>query len=320
MGPNACPTRSRTAFGQNSNVHIDWVDAVMAETNTIKITCSCGKSFRAPASAAGKRTRCPACGGTLAITPAGAGMSGRSTVPVATTAVRRTGAVGAPVRPAAAAVATADPLDALEELARQEEAATPIQDTPRCSQCMSPMANGAVICTNCGFDVRTGKKLAVATAAAPPTRPALANKIAGKSKAGVDRMAPQGSFVAGLVVSLVFAVLASSVWIGLAYATGYSIGYVAILIGGAAGVGMQLGHKGYSRAGGIAAAALTLVAILLAKLIVLELILARAHPARTLASIDSAKLGWYFFSPIGLIIMLIGMGAAFRTANGSVRD
>jgi hypothetical protein len=123
-----------------------------------------------------------------------------------------------------------------------------------------------------------------------------------------------------LIFSLVFAVVASVVWIGLAYATGYSIGYVAILIGGAAGIGMQLGHKGYSRTGGIAAAALTLVAILLAKLIVLELPLGRTHPPRTLASLDAAKLGWYFFSPIGSIIMLIGMAAAFRTANGSVRE
>lgn len=178
------------------------------------------------------------------------------------------------------------------------------------------MPAGAVICTNCGFDVRTGKKLAVATA--PATRPGLVG--AGKPKAALDRMAPQGSLIAGLIFSLLFAIAASSVWIGLAYATGYSIGYVAILIGAAAGIGMQLGHKGYSRAGGVAAAALTLVAILLAKLIVLQLILARAHRGRTLASIDSAKLGWYFFSPIGLIIMLVGMGAAFRTANGSVRN
>jgi hypothetical protein len=44
------------------------------------------------------------------------------------------------------------------------------------------------------------------------------------------------------------------------------------------------------------------------------------HPPRTIDTISSAKLGYYFFSPIGLIIILVGMAAAFRTANGSIRD
>lgn len=220
------------------------------------------------------------------------------------------------MRPAIATAPPADPFDALDELARQEEAATPIQDTARCGHCASPMPQGAVLCTNCGYDTRTGKKLAVATAA----KPVAAAAKGGKAKGAVDRMAPQGSFVMGLVFSLIFAAAASIVWIALAYATGLTIGYVAILIGGAAGVGMQLGHKGYSRLGGIAAAALTLVVILLAKIIVLEMVLARMHPPRTIESYSSAKLGYYFFSPIGLIIIAVGVAAAFRTANGSVRD
>jgi hypothetical protein len=173
------------------------------------------------------------------------------------------------------------------------------------------MPLGAVLCTNCGYDTRTGKKLAVATAARPANLSAFA--AGGKANATVDRMAPQGSFAAGFVVSLLFAVGASIIWIALAYATGVTIGYVAILIGGAAGVGMQIGHKGYSRTGGYAAAVLTLVAILLAKLVVLEMLLSRTASHRSIANLDPAKLGYYFFSPIGLIIIVIGMAAAFRT-------
>jgi hypothetical protein len=227
----------------------------------------------------------------------------------------RTTARPAPQR--AVETAPADPFDALDELARQEEAATPLQDVARCSQCATAMPPGAVVCTSCGYDTRTGKKLAIATAAKPSKASAIASG-GKKGKAVVDRMAPTGSLAAGLVMSLIFAVAASLVWISLAYLTGVTIGYVAILIGGAAGVGMQIGHKGYSRAGGIAAAALTLGAILLAKVVVLELILSRVH--KTMGNLTSAELGYYFLRPMGLVIIVIGMGAAFRTANGSVTD
>jgi hypothetical protein len=235
---------------------------------------------------------------------------------------QRGSAVAAPPRAAARplpALAPSDPFDALDELARQEESAAPLEDIARCAQCASPMPQGAVICTQCGYDTRTGKTLTVAKAPVPAKQPAVAAR-GGKGKAAIDRMAPQGSFAAGLIVSLLFAVAASTVWIGLAYATGFSIGYVAILIGGAAGVGMQLGHKGYSREGGIAAAALTFVAILLAKWAVLEMLLSRSHLHKSVADLDPAKIGFYFFNPIGLIIIAVGMGAAFRTANGSISD
>ena len=297
----------------------------MPEANFIKVACNCGKSFKAPATAVGKRARCPACSAILTISAGPAVRPAGAAVSAPASAARRSPAVAPQSRPVARpqsqpAIETApaeDPMDALDELARQEEAAVPLADnTPRCPHCAMPMPPGTVLCTNCGYDARTGKKLAVATVAKPGKVPAAAGR--GKAKPVVDRMAPTGSFVAGLVFSLAFAAAASVIWIALAYFTGFTIGYIAVLIGGAAGVGMQFGHKGYSRAGGYAAAALTLVAILLAKFMVLEMILSRAHSHRSIADLDPAKLGYYFFSPIGLIIIVIGMAAAFRTANGSV--
>ncbi len=41
---------------------------------------------------------------------------------------------------------------------------------------------------------------------------------------------------------------------------------------------------------------------------------------RSIFDLQLAKLAFYFLSPIGVIIMLAGMAAAFRTPNGSVRD
>ncbi|MDB5292503.1 MAG: hypothetical protein JWL69_3744 [Phycisphaerales bacterium] len=178
------------------------------------------------------------------------------------------------------------------------------------------MAGDAVLCVNCGYDRRTGRKVAVASVAEPAKPPPLAYARKGANKP-VDYMAPTGSFIAGLVVSAVFALGASILWFVIALATGYAIGYIAILIGIAAGVGMQIGQKGHSRAGGIAAAAMTLGAIIVAKIAVIEVVIAR-HSQVSIFDLNSAALALYFFSPITLIIIVIGMAAAFRTANGSV--
>lgn len=303
----------------------------MSEADYIKVTCGCGKTFKAPATAVGKKARCPSCSAIIVIAAGAAVTPSRAAAaPAQESAVRRASGFAGQSRPAGQARPAArqarietppeeDPFDALDELARQAESAQPLPDVARCGQCGMPMPEGAVLCVHCGYDSRTGKKLAVALAAAPAKPAALAGG-GRKGKPVVDRMAPNGSFVAGLVVSLIFAVGASVVWIALAYATGIMIGYVAILIGGAAGVGMQIGHKGYSRAGGYGAAALTFVAILLAKLIVLEMLLSRAGSHRSIADLDPAKLGYYLLGPISLIIMVIGMAAAFRTANGSITD
>jgi hypothetical protein len=60
---------------------------------------------------------------------------------------------------------------------------------------------------------------------------------------------------------------------------------------------------------------MTLFAILVAKVVVLELIL--QHENKSLSQLDQAEVAYYFFRPMGLIIIIIGVAAAFRTANGS---
>ena len=103
----------------------------------------------------------------------------------------------------------------------------------------------------------------------------------------------------------------------MAILTGFVIGYVAIAIGVAAGVGMRIGQKGYSSAGGVVAAGMTVLAILAAKMALFQLVLTPTHSHYTNSP---ASMAYYFFRPISLFIMTIGMGAAFRTANGSVKD
>jgi DNA-directed RNA polymerase subunit RPC12/RpoP len=317
----------------------------MSETGTIQVRCACGRKLTAPAGSEGKKARCPACGAKIVIgsqataprqtaaakTPAAANRSSAnsasssssSTGPNRATAVaaKARANAGVAVAPAPAPAPPAnednDRFKALYEVADEMEAA-PAAEVPRCPQCHSPMAGGAVLCVTCGYDSRTGQRLT--TAALEQPKSGLLPGRGGKKKVE-DRMSAAGSFGMGLLLSAVFALAASLVWIGFAWLTGFSIGYIAMLIGAAAGVGMQIGHRGYSSKGGYAAAAMTLVAILAAKFAVLVLvIMPRITQYRTISDLSGARLGLYFFSPIGWIIMLFGMGIAYKTANGSSSD
>lgn len=290
----------------------------MTTESSILVACACGKRLKAPATAVGKKARCPACGAALLvaapnISPAAvASPTARSSPPPRQAA--------APVAaPPAEAQPEDDGLDALYDLADQARSAPAVAEAPRCPQCQSAMQDGAVVCTNCEYDSRAGKPLAAAAPRAPMSRAASAAAVVPKSKQPIDRMAPQGHYLAGVVVCAVFALAASLVWIAVAWLTGIAIGYIALLIGVAAGAGMRIGHKGFSVAGGYTAAAMTLAAILIAKVVVLVLLVHRNHPDVTISNIDFSKYGFYFFSPIGVIIMLVGIGAAFRTANGGMK-
>jgi hypothetical protein len=208
-----------------------------------------------------------------------------------------------------------DPFGAMYELANQESAAPAQSNLVYCPQCRTAMVSGAVLCINCGYDTRTGKSAVVA--GIPPAVARAPLSYAGK-KAGkkIDYMAPTGSLVMGILYSGIAAMIASVLWIVVAWATGYAIVYIAILIGVAAGIGMQAGHKGQSQTGGFLAGCMTLVAIVFAKVVVLYAVMAKLGVHRSIWDLDSAKLAMYFFSPFGLIMIAIGIGAAYRTRAG----
>jgi hypothetical protein len=67
------------------------------------------------------------------------------------------------------------------------------------------------------------------------------------------------------------------------------------------------------------AAGITLFAILTAKFIVLELVAIRMNKIIPLSKLDSRAAADYFFSPMGSIIILVGVFAAFRAASGTSR-
>ena len=204
----------------------------------ISVLCTCGKTLKAPASAVGKRAKCPTCGTVLTVPPL-------------------------PPPPPPQNDSTDD---ALYDLADQSEQATQhVPAAPRCPQCRAEMAAGAVLCTRCGYDTRTGKSLQPSVQAATRTR---------KSKQPpVDKMAPQASFFKGLACSFGAALIGGFVWFLVAWGTGYELYFIALLVGILAGIGMQWGQQGYSYLGGFAAAGVTFVVMIMAKVAVVAAVL-----------------------------------------------
>jgi hypothetical protein len=230
-----------------------------ATAGTISVQCKCGKKLKAPATAVGKKAKCPKCGNVLTVTP--------------------------PPPPP-----DDDSLDALYDLAAAgEQAAAQEQLAPRCPSCMREMAPGAVLCTNCGYDTRSGKSAAATPkglttpppltsgkAAAKGTRfdPAAAAAAAQSAKASAklkpaDKMAPQGPFWKGLLFSLGGAFVGAIVWVIIARVTGYWGMLPLFIIAILAGLGMQFGQEGYSYRGGAAAATITFVTMIVARLLVI---------------------------------------------------
>jgi hypothetical protein len=223
-------------------------------------------------------------------------------------------AAARPVAKPVAVPADDDGLGALYALAEQERATSTVDESPRCPQCRSEMDKEAVLCTDCGYDTRTGKALSAA-AVAP----------AAKSKAGVATLnyagkpanpsAAEGSVLLGVATCAGFALAASLVWILIAWLTGYAIGYVAVLIGAAAGAGMKVGQKGGSDAGAFIAAGMTVIAILFAKLMVLELYIIHRGLNASIFNLDAGHLATYLFTPMSAVFITIGVLAAFRSAK-----
>ena len=108
----------------------------------IEFTCqACGHVLKLRDEAAGKRGRCPSCGGAVSVpaTPTSA-----STPPVASAA------------PAGPAPSVPTP--------------SPAPQTKACPDCGNPLPLMAVICVKCGLNLKTGKKLQ--TVFEPPEGPA----------------------------------------------------------------------------------------------------------------------------------------------------
>ena len=219
----------------------------------ISVQCSCGKRLKAPASAVGKKAKCPKCGNILTIQ--------------------------APPPP------TDDGLDALYELAETEKSAATDANVPRCPGCMSPLPTGAVLCTTCGFDTRSGKRLSTQKdrpgGAAPAGKrsggssalAAFGNTSRSQPAAAAEAPAAEGNWFIGVLLGLAFALGAGLVYGAILHVLDGIpfIRWSVLLVGWLAGVGVDKGYKGGNAVAGATAAGVTLVATIAVHLVVLAI-------------------------------------------------
>jgi DNA-directed RNA polymerase subunit RPC12/RpoP len=105
----------------------------------IKAHCgSCGATFQAKDSLAGKKVKCPKCSAPIIV--------GSSKV---------AGTVGNEKKAAVGAAGVRNPLlDLLDEADVKSAARGPL-----CPNCSTEMKRGAILCVNCGFNTETGEKI-----------------------------------------------------------------------------------------------------------------------------------------------------------------
>jgi hypothetical protein len=134
----------------------------------------------------------------------------------------------------------------------------------RCPSCGASFQAGAVLCIQCGYDLRSGKKLEVSSHADDP-EPARAVSQAARSV---------GSYLLGCILSLAGVLIGAVVWYVVALMVGVELGWIAWGLGFLGGLGMLLGSRKENDLAGITAAFISIVGIFAAKWLIFATILA----------------------------------------------
>jgi hypothetical protein len=130
-----------------------------------------------------------------------------------------------------------------------------------CPSCGSGMTGGAVICTICGFNKKTGKAAVVKVLKDDGDGDAEAATGA-KSTARKIAEAPT-MLVLGTLGACIGGVVGAGIWALVAYQIHYEIGWLAIGVGALVGGGMAKGAQGYTGAlTGLIAAVIAVGAVL----------------------------------------------------------
>lgn len=186
---------------------------------------SCAAAFRVPASAAGKRGKCPKCGAVF-------------TVP-------------APEEEPAAA--GGDDLFAGLDTGPAAPALAPLVASRPCASCGAALPGDAIVCTRCGYNSKTGRQ-AGASGALGGAGAAVAGALGGAARFG-------GPFMLGTLLSAAAAAIGAAAWCLIAWKTGYEVGYVAWGIGILCGAAMFLGYRDTSLLAGLVAAGMAALGI-----------------------------------------------------------
>gem|GEM_PF-1442691 len=241
---------------------------------SIVVKCgSCGKTIKAAEKFAGKRVKCPGCQAVLAI-PAAA--SAAPTSPKAAAPASQGVAVGLvadgfPIQQQAptaqpAAGSLADLFDDDVPIRKEPQQAQPAVQAPAtCPGCGAPVQTGAVLCVNCGYDFRVQAKRTqqigqTAAGGKKRRRKSKGGELLGGHSEQVMRL------LRGCLFSFIGACVGAFIWYIVARFTFSEWAIISWGLGGMAGMGMAVGYGHEEMLGGICAAVIAFLGIIIAKL------------------------------------------------------
>jgi len=213
--------------------------------------------MRAPASAIGKKAKCPKCGNAVPIVAEPAQAAGPS--------LPQQRPAAASPRTAAAPSSAAIPEEdggLLDDLARLEQTVQTTSSQPvggptiTCPGCGVPVPAGNRLCIACGYDLKHGRRLQTVQLG-----PSAVGRVGEAAKVA-------GGFTLGVVLSFVGALIGAGVWCAVTVATNYEIGYIAWGLGILAGLGMLLGYRRAGPKAGAVAACIAVIGIIAAKIMI----------------------------------------------------
>lgn len=147
-----------------------------------------------------------------------------------------------------------DPLMDLLQAERTSEPAS--QQQSGCPNCGGALTG--VICMSCGYDARTGKRIAMQMQMAPG-----GDADAGAAPARSAGLAVLKGLLGGstpLILGIAAGVVGAVIWAAIAYYADLQIGWIAILVGGMVGLAVAAGG-GSGQTAGVMAAAIAVGAI-----------------------------------------------------------
>jgi hypothetical protein len=190
----------------------------------------------------------------------------------------------------------------LDALAEAESSAAPETVAPAvasrppipCPQCGATVAGTAVLCTQCGFSIETGRSARAAS-----------TQSSGGGLAALRGLASGASpMLVGTVAASVAGAIGAAVWAWIAVVTEYEIGYLALLIGGMVGLAMYAANQAPSQLGGLVAGLIAALSIFVAKVIAFEALFDWMLPVGQLAVAIGQNLEFldYLFMGFALFV------------------
>lgn len=206
----------------------------------ISISCPCGSKLKVPATAIGKKGKCPKCGDVFVIAapPPPVPKKKKPESDIYSIAEDDNGG------------GLLDELARMEKSAPKVEQPKPVGATTPCPRCNQAMPLASKLCTGCGYNTETGRVVKGASA--------KASKVSAFAK-------KTGRLMTGVMLSAAGALVGAAIWFGITIASDYELGIIAWLVGLLSGYGMLWGYGQTSSKGGVVAAINAVVGILFAK-------------------------------------------------------